>query len=109
MATKSKRARKTSKAKPEWSNPELMLFAGEEKLPLGAFQEHGLADVAGQIFGRKREEVKAEWEKIVNQIGTLIDSASPLIKDFTFDEITFQLGFSAEGHIVFVAKAGVQT
>jgi hypothetical protein len=111
MATKSKRARKASKAsKPvEWSNPEIMLFAGDEQLPLGAIEQHGLADVAGQIFGRKREEVQAEWQKIVNQISTLIDSASPLIKDFTFDEITFQLGFSAEGHIVFVAKAGVQT
>lgn len=34
---------------------------------------------------------------------------SAVTKDYDLDEITFELGFSGEGKIVFVAKAGVTT
>jgi hypothetical protein len=38
-----------------------------------------------------------------------LDGISAAAKGYELDEITFQLGFSAEGRIVFVAKAGVTT
>jgi hypothetical protein len=52
---------------------------------------------------------RAEWEKVAGQIRSLIDGKLPAIENFGLDEINFQLGFSAEEHIVFIAKAGVQT
>lgn len=111
MAKKTAGSRASSKAvkRVKWSDPEVILFAGEEQLAVGAIQQHSLSDIAGYIFGKKKEDVEAEWKKIVNQIGEMINAASYIMNDFSLNEITFQLGFSAEGHIVFVAKAGVQT
>jgi hypothetical protein len=39
----------------------------------------------------------------------LLDQVSAVTKDYELEEVTFELGFSAEGAIVFVAKAGVTT
>jgi hypothetical protein len=109
MVAKRKRAAgRTGTDKPiDWDNPEIMLFAGDEALPVGAIRQDSLSEIAGSIFGKKKEDVEAEWQKIIGQISALINTGLPLIKNF--DEITFQLGFSAEGHIVFVAKAGIKT
>jgi hypothetical protein len=111
MARKKVRSQKSSKEATaiRWSDPEIIWFAGEERLPEGAIEQHSLSDIAGYIFGRKKEDVEADWTKIVGQISSLISMDVPLIKEFALDEVTFQLGFSAEGHLVFVAKAGVQT
>ena len=86
-----------------------MLFAGDEGLPVGAIRQDSLSKIVGSIFGKKTEDVEAEWQKIIGQISALINTEMPSIKNFALDEITFQLGFSAEGHIVFVAKAGITT
>jgi hypothetical protein len=111
MAKKTRSSRKGSKvSRPvEWSEPDVIWFAGDQKLPVGAIRQDSLSDIAGYLFGKKREHVETEWKKVVDQISTLIDAAKPVVEDYSLDEITFQLGFSAEGHIVFVAKAGVQT
>ena len=92
----------------DWDDPEILWFAGEDPPSEGTIQQHSLLDVAGHLFGKKKEDVEAEWRKIVDQISSFIDTAVPTMKDFTLDEVTFQLGFSAEGHIVFIAKGGVK-
>jgi hypothetical protein len=76
---------------------------------VGAFEEHGLSDIAERLFGKRRVDVEADWEKVIGQLNSLIDRVAVSAKSFSLDEITFELGFSAEGQIVFVAKAGVQT
>jgi hypothetical protein len=108
---KAKRATVQPRGKKavDWSDPEIMLFAGDEALPVGAIRQDSLSEIVGSIFGKKKEDVEAEWQKIIQQISSLINTAMPTIKNFALDEVTFQLGFSAEGHIVFVAKAGVKT
>lgn len=105
---KARKGRSRS-ASAEWSDPEIILFAGEKRLAVGELQQHSLSEAMGNLFGKKKEDVEAEWKKVVSQIGTLIDTAMPVVKNFSLDEITFELGFSAEEHIVFVAKAGVKT
>jgi hypothetical protein len=111
MAEKQKRVAKRSgtKRRIDWSDPEIMLFAGEETLPVGAIRQDSLSQIAGSLFGKKTEDVEAEWQKAIGQISTLINAKLPKIEDFDLDEITFELGFSAEGHLVFVAKAGIKT
>lgn len=110
MVRKTKVSRRRAGGKPiAWEDPEVMWFAGDEELPVGAIRQHGLSDLAGSIFGKKKEDVEAEWKKVVSQISSLISIEVPLVKNFDLEEITFELGFSAEGHIVFVAKAGIKT
>lgn len=97
-------------SRPKWlDDPNMIVFAGERELPVGAFEQHGLGDYFGNLFGRTKEDVKADWERVIDQIRFLLDGVSEATKDYALEEITFELGFSAEGQIVFVAKAGVTT
>ncbi|MET4481615.1 hypothetical protein [Bradyrhizobium sp. F1.13.3] len=111
MAAKQNRVAKRSRSadRIDWDDPQVMLFAGEEALPVGAIRQDSLAQIAGSLFGKKTEDVGAEWQKVISQLSILINTKMPSIKEFDLDEITFQLGFSAEGHVVFIAKAGIKT
>jgi hypothetical protein len=95
---------------PAWlRDPDVMVFVTERELPIGGIQQHSLGAWVGNLFGRTKEEVRADWEKVLDQMRFLLDKVSTTTKDYELDELTFQLGFSAEGKIVFVAKAGVTT
>ena len=105
-----KQTRKSASSPPSWVNdPELIVFAGEKELPVGGIEQHSLSEWAGSLFGRTRVEVKADWEKVLGQMHYLLDQVPAVTKDYELAEVTFELGFSAEGAIVFVAKAGVTT
>jgi hypothetical protein len=91
-----------------FSDPDIIVFYGDESLPEGSVERHGLSALSSSLFGKKKEDVQADWEKVLGQMKFLVDKAASYAGDFALDEITFQLGFSAEGSFVFVAKAGVQ-
>jgi hypothetical protein len=76
---------------------------------VGGIVQHSLSEWAGALFGKTKKEVKEDWEKVVAQMRFLLEEVSAATKEYELNELTFQLGFSAEGHIVFVAKAGVTT
>lgn len=59
------------------------------------------------LFGVNKGEIRADWQKVVGQIRSLLEGVSAATKQYELDEITFELGFSGEGKIVFVANAGV--
>lgn len=110
MRKRVKKPVKQSVSSPTWINdPQLIVFAGEKELPVGGIEQHSLGAWAGSLFGRTKVEVKADWEKVVGQIRYLLDEVSAVTKEYELKEITFQLGFSAEGMIVFVAKSGITT
>jgi hypothetical protein len=90
-------------------DPDILVFAGERELPVGTVEQHDIGDVLGDLFGRRKEVVKQDWEQVLGQIQFLLDRVTAAVGDYDLEEITFELGFSAEGQIVFVAKAGVQT
>jgi hypothetical protein len=90
-------------------DPDVVVFAGEQELPVGAAEQQGIGDWAREKFGRSKEEVKEDWEKVVGQMRYMLDNVTAPMKDYQLDEVTFELGFSAEGQVVFVAKAGVTT
>ena len=96
--------------RPEWlDDPDLFVFAGEEEIPVGATRQHGLIDHVGNLFSRSKEDVQANWEKVESQIRFLLERVKRTTNQFELEEVSFELGFSAEGQIVFVAKGGVKT
>lgn len=109
MSKRDSKLDKTEDTAAWLSDPEVIVFAGREQLAVGVAERHGLGESIGTLFGRKKEDVKKEWERVLDQIHFLIDQASTGVGPYQLDEINFQLGFSAEGQIVFVAKAGVTT
>jgi hypothetical protein len=91
-------------------DPEVIVFDGEHPLPpIGAMEGHKLGDRVSSLFGVAKKEVQADWEKVVGQMQFLLEQVSAVTKDYELTEMIFELGFSAEGKIVFVAKAGVTT
>jgi hypothetical protein len=100
----------TLPASPDWVNdPEVIIFAGDDPLAVGAFRPEGLGDWVGNIFGRSRDAVKADWDRVVGQMSFFLEHVTLVSDEFEMSEVTFQLGFTAEGQIAFVAKAGIQT
>jgi hypothetical protein len=94
----------------QWlQDPDVVVFAGEVELPVGAAEQQGIGDWVRDKFGRSKEEVRQDWEKVMSQMRYLVETVEAPAKDYQLDEVTFQLGFSAEGQVVFVAKAGVTT
>jgi hypothetical protein len=96
---------------PEWTHdPDTVLFVtGEEALTLGAYEHHGPSEVIGRLFGRSKEEVREDWERTLGQIHYLLEKISPGAHGFELDEITFELGFSAQGKVAFIAEAGMSS
>lgn len=90
-------------------DPDIMVFESDEIIPEGGYVQHGFTDNLAGLFGRKKEDVKADWVKVQSQIQFLLDGVAATTKGYELDEIEFELGFGAEGSIVFIAKASVTT
>jgi hypothetical protein len=96
-------------AEPEWTrDPDTVLFVtGEEALAVGAIRPHGPAEAIGRLFGRSKEDVRADWERTLDQIQFLLEKVTPGAHGFELETITFELGFSAQGKVAFIAEAGI--
>jgi hypothetical protein len=57
-------------------------------------------------FTRQKEEVGAEIDRLVTQMQDLVERLAIRMQLFELNEVEFELGFSAEGHLGFIAKAG---
>lgn len=100
----------TGGATGEWlSDPGVVVFARSHELPVGAVEQHGLLESGGALFGRTREAVRADWDRILHQLNFLLEEAASFTSEYHLEEISFSLGFSAEGRIVFIAQGGIQT
>jgi hypothetical protein len=58
------------------------------------------------FFTRKKEDVAADWERIFAQMQDLLSTTTTTLPHIRLDEVQFELGFSAEGSLGFIAKAG---
>lgn len=88
-------------------DPEVFLFSGGPLLELGVTEQHGFGEKVDHLFGRSREAVKENWVQVVAQMRYLLEQAEEFTDGYELSEVQFQLGFSAEGVIVFIAQAGV--
>ncbi len=57
-------------------------------------------------FTRQKEEVGAEIDKLVTQMQDIVGRLAIKMQLYELNEVEFELGFSAEGHLGFIAKAG---
>jgi hypothetical protein len=76
---------------------------GLESAPVGAEQDYGRV---GDFFERRTQDVVEEWDKITHQMMTFLEQVTARIDTFDLEEVEFQLGFSAAGHLGFIATTG---
>jgi hypothetical protein len=58
------------------------------------------------FFTRQKEEVGGEIDRLVTQMQDLVGRLAVRMQLYELREVKFELGFSAEGHLGFIAKAG---
>jgi len=58
------------------------------------------------FFGRAKQDVEAEWQAMVGNIQQLLARLTAITGEYSLDDIEIELGFSAEGRLGFIAKAG---
>lgn len=110
MATRAKK-------KQEW---KLKIYVpgaepeeGEEVKP-GEFTElHTRGPILRFLLGEEKEvsvdKVEAQWKETISGIvSTVGDWTEATAGKWSIDEVTFGLTLSAEGHLLFIAKAGAQ-
>jgi hypothetical protein len=70
---------------------------------LGTDQQYGKIR---DYFTRRKDDVSTELDTLVAQMQDLVGRLAVPIQSFELSEVRFELGFSAEGHLGFIAKAG---
>ena len=73
--------------------------------PVGAEQDYGKV---GDFFERRAQDVVEEWDRISHQMMTLLERFTARIDTFDLEEVEFELGFSAAGHLGFIATSGAK-
>jgi len=108
---KRKRA-SNAPVRADLGDPHIVLFQGEAAgIKPGAVQLQSFgSELRSSLFGRSLEDVKQDFVKVSEQINDILhDAFSKVPAGLTFDTIDVALGFSAEGKLAFIAKAGVNT
>lgn len=91
------------------SDEDEVFFQRARVLAAGEAERQGLMDDARGLFGRKLKDVKADWERVSDQIQEMIAAtASSKPAGFGLDEVQVSLAFNAQGKLVFVAEAGIE-
>jgi hypothetical protein len=93
----------------EWiHDPNTMVFVTDhEEVAVGAAAQHGLDDAVGRLIGRATDEVKIDWTKTLEQMRFLLEGLTVHAHAYEPSEVTFQLAFTAQGGLAFIAAAGV--
>ncbi len=87
-------------------DPDLVVFRVEDSSPApGEFQEH--AGRVSNYVQEKLENLREDWKKIATQVQQMLEPVAQTQGAFAIDEVEFSLGFSTEGGLYFVAKAGL--
>jgi hypothetical protein len=87
-------------------DPNIVLFQGVAPLQPGEVELHSFGS---RLFGRRLDDVKADWAKLSVQLRAMVDSFVPEVpQGFALDSLKISLGFSAQGKLVFIAEAGVE-
>jgi|SRR5580698_6437224 hypothetical protein len=92
---------------PQFEDPEWVVFGGEPARRPGIPEDHGVADAFRGLFARRVSDIEQDWGKISLQIQRILSSTQELGKGYYLDTVEVQLGFSAEGQLCFIAKAGL--
>jgi hypothetical protein len=93
------------------ANEDIVLFQGPSPSATpGTVQLHSFGTRVEKVFGRKVDDVKADFHKISEQMDAILKGAfSNLTGDLKMDAVEISLGFTASGKLAFIAEAGVET
>ena len=92
-------------------DPDMVIFLADRSPQPGEVKLHSLnlLDTASRLFGRRKEDVAADWAKVTGQIREFISATEEKAPTgFSLDTLSVSLGFSAQGRIIFIAEAGVE-
>jgi Trypsin-co-occurring domain 1 len=90
-------------------DPDFVIFSGEDEPIEGTVELQSLREKISSAFHRPTAEVAEELDTRLDQVRSMVEKVDKDAGDFRLSEVTVELGFSAEGTVVFVAKAGIQT
>lgn len=108
---KTKSAPRNKKGLSRNASMELMIFQGPvaPSAP-GTVQLQSLSSLSDKLFGRKVADVQADFDRIADQLThVLASSFSKVVAGMAIETVEVELGFTAEGQLAFVAKAGLET
>lgn len=91
----------------EFDDPDFMVFVGDVTRLPGVAEDHGAVDAFRGMFTRRTVDLEEEWGKVSAQVQRLLAATKDIAGPFEMQEVTVELGFSAEGELCFIAKAGV--
>jgi hypothetical protein len=109
-AGKTAAARQPKVDRVELERKDIVVFQGLKPVaPVGTVQLHSLGTVMDKIFGRTVDEVKADFDKVSDQLDTILATAfSKVTAGMAVDAVEIALGFTAAGKLAFIAEAGVE-
>jgi hypothetical protein len=85
---------------------DVVLFTGVPALEPGEVE---LQSFKERLFGRKLEDVQADWARVSSQVSNMVDAtAAERPKGFELETVEVSLGFTASGKLAFIAEAGVE-
>jgi len=85
---------------------DIVFFTGSPALQPGDVELQSFKD---RLFGRKVEDVQADWRRVSSQIAKIVDASSAeRPRGFEMESVEIALGFSASGKVAFIAEAGVE-
>jgi hypothetical protein len=87
----------------EASDLVTFITAAEVRGRVGEDEQYGKVR---DYFTRSKEEIGGEIDTLVTQMQDFVQRLSVRVQLFELHEVGFELGFSAEGHLGFIAKAG---
>ncbi len=90
---------------------DLVLFQGPAH-PANPAIMHltSFGSVLDNIFGKRVDDVKADFDRIAEQMNQILQGAfSKITGDMKMDSVEVSLGFTASGKLAFIAEAGVET
>lgn len=96
-------------SQPEWvASEQWLVFISGRPLTPGEVDQHGLRDWWADLRGRKLDDVKADFRRVLGQVEHLVSDLPHSIKGYGIEELEVGLAFTAEGQLAFIAKAGVE-
>lgn len=90
---------------------DMVLFQGPaHPANPGIMHLTSFGSVLDNIFGKRVDDVKADFDRIAEQMNEILQGAfSKITGDMKMDSVEVSLGFTASGKLAFIAEAGVET
>jgi hypothetical protein len=87
------------------SNQDMVLVAVPSTLAPGESIPHGSGTANRGFIERSYDAVSKDWQRVLNQMDRIANESASIGSEFRLDEISFELTFTVEGKLAFIANA----